>query len=83
MEAIKDGSGYGFIECAAKHSEPFLEVQPPGQRVGKISSLSSCRERFHERIHGRANVPPCFNGAGSDTSALGSGISEEFVMFPM
>ena len=46
VETVKDGSGHTFIECAAEHGEPPLQVQAPWQGVCNISPLCRAGQRI-------------------------------------
>ena len=83
VEAVKNGPGDGFVERAAEHGEPLLQIQSSGQRMGKVSPLSGSRKGFQEGVHGGPNAAPRFNGARGDTSASGGRVPEEFVVFPV
>ena len=48
IQAIKDGPGDGFIECATKHSEPPLLVVASRQAMRQVSALGCGCERVDE-----------------------------------
>ena len=81
IQAVKDGSGDGLIECATKHGEPTLLVVASRQAMRKVPALGCGCEGVDEGSQGGTKPPPRFNGAGGDTPAFGRGVPDVFVVF--
>ena len=81
IQAIKDDTRNCFVESAAEHSKPTLLIIAPGKTMCEISALSSRRESVEKAVQGGTKPAPCLNSTRCDTSTLGRGVPDVFVMF--